>query len=52
MKGYYFITDASLSRRGNLSDVKSAVSTVITRPDVKCEIEKFQRRMPTPWIGS
>lgn len=25
MKGYYFITDKKLSRRGNLSDVKSAV---------------------------
>ncbi|MFZ2090081.1 MAG: thiamine phosphate synthase [Desulfobaccales bacterium] len=26
MKGYYFITDAVLSRRGNLSDVKSALA--------------------------
>ncbi|MDP3182920.1 MAG: thiamine phosphate synthase [Desulfobaccales bacterium] len=26
MRGYYFITDASLSRAGNLSDVKAAVA--------------------------
>lgn len=26
MRGYYFITDAALSRSGNLNDVKSAVS--------------------------
>jgi thiamine-phosphate pyrophosphorylase len=26
MRGYYFITDANLSRRGNASDVRSAVS--------------------------
>ena len=27
MKGYYFITDARLSRAGNISDVKSALAT-------------------------
>lgn len=26
MKGYYFVTDSSLSRRGNISDVRKAVS--------------------------
>ncbi len=26
MKGYYFITDAALSRRGNMSDVKDALA--------------------------
>jgi len=35
MKGYYFITDASLSRAGNVSDVKNAL---------KAEVEVVQYR--------
>lgn len=30
MKGYYFITDAGLSKRGNLSDVQNAVDAGVT----------------------
>ncbi|MBU4311749.1 MAG: thiamine phosphate synthase [Candidatus Omnitrophica bacterium] len=30
MKGYYFITDAGLSKNGNLSDVKSAIDAGVT----------------------
>ncbi|HTZ11082.1 MAG TPA: thiamine phosphate synthase, partial [Candidatus Margulisiibacteriota bacterium] len=26
MRGYYFITDSKLSRKGNISDVKSALA--------------------------
>jgi thiamine-phosphate pyrophosphorylase len=35
MKGYYFITDSSLSKRGNISDVKCAL---------KCGVEFVQYR--------
>ncbi|MFH1854520.1 MAG: thiamine phosphate synthase [Candidatus Omnitrophota bacterium] len=30
IKGYYFITDAELSKRGNLSDVKNAIEAKVT----------------------
>lgn len=30
IKGYYFITDASLSKNGNVSDVKSAIESGVT----------------------
>jgi thiamine-phosphate pyrophosphorylase len=30
MRGYYFITDAGLSRAGNLSDVKNALTAGVT----------------------
>ena len=37
MKGYYFITDAQLSRAGNLSDVKSAVAAGAAAVQYRCK---------------
>lgn len=37
MKGYYFITDAQLSRAGNLSDVKSAVAAGVEVVQYRCK---------------
>ena len=37
MKGYYFITDAKLSRAGNLSDVQNAVAAGVEVVQYRCK---------------